>query len=198
MRASWSPAGVTDQRIIPVDANAFVGPLINRDAIAAVGLPRSEYFIMFDDHEYTYRISRRFPSYLIPGATIIHFDSNSGRVEKPFETHWKNYYYYRNWVDFTRQNDGILAASLLTGRLICATTIKVALGWYRDPLYSYRTYCLGALHGLIGKFAQQRACSGRQSKLPKKGGWPRYRRVMFSPARRLGETIPCKESNLYC
>ena len=152
---SWSPAIVTDQLTpdyrIPIDANAFVGPLINRDAIEAIGLPRSDYFILFDDHEYTYRVSRRFPSYLVPGATIFHFDVNNERTAKPYQTQWKTYYHFRNWIDFTKHNDGLLAAILLTGKIIIGTTMKVGCGWYRNPIYSYRSYCLGAWHGLIGQ-----------------------------------------------
>jgi rhamnopyranosyl-N-acetylglucosaminyl-diphospho-decaprenol beta-1,3/1,4-galactofuranosyltransferase len=156
IRTSWSAAKVPGQcgleEKIPLDASAFVGPLINRIAIEAKGLPRAEYFILYDDHEYTYRISRGFPSYLVPCATILHFDVGNGRTARPYQTRWKTYYHTRNWVDFTRRVDGPLAALLLVVKIILATTVKVGCGWYRNPLYSYRTYCLGALHGLIGRF----------------------------------------------
>ena len=86
--------------ITEVETNAFVGPLISRSAIAAVGVPNGSLFIYGDDTEYMYRVSRRFKLYLIKSAVINHrdiFESNHGISPSRY---WKEYYMYRNRILF--------------------------------------------------------------------------------------------------
>lgn len=91
------------QDTTPIEADAFVGPLISRKAVAELGFPKGELFIYGDDLEYTYRISRKFNSYLIKSAVINHRDqpSNAG-VQKPVNW-WKDYYMYRNRIFFIKE-----------------------------------------------------------------------------------------------
>ncbi len=107
-----------------VDANAFVGPLINREAVESVGLPNPQFFITWDDTEYTYRISRRLKCYLIPDATIVHKDRSSAAAAAYGGTlDWKTYYSTRNGILFVRSNNGILGSWLyalyVAGRALC-------------------------------------------------------------------------------
>lgn len=79
-----------------VEANAFVGPLINASIIKEVGIVDPDLFIYGDDTEYTYRITRRFKGYLIKDAIIEHEDifAPDNIIEK--SSWWKQYYKYRN------------------------------------------------------------------------------------------------------
>jgi GT2 family glycosyltransferase len=82
----------------------FVGPLLPRDAILQAGLPRSEFFIWFDDVEYALRLRRLgIPSIIIPRATMYHefYERKTVRFlggEKIRGTlqPWKVYYGARN------------------------------------------------------------------------------------------------------
>jgi len=90
---------------IKLDANCFVGPLINRKAIDKIGFPNKEFFIWADDLEYTYRISRYFKIYLIPQSYVLHKEFNPLISKKkknrvPFNSYWKHYYGIRNVIYF--------------------------------------------------------------------------------------------------
>ncbi len=85
---------------------AFVGPLIAREVVSAVGLPNKDFFIWFDDYEYGLRIQDRTSAAIIvvPDALIFHdygertrqirfLGRRSNRSEQP---PWKTYYGTRN------------------------------------------------------------------------------------------------------
>ena len=74
-----------------VSIGTFVGALIRREAMEMVGFPIKEFFLWFDDIEYTYRISRRGPVYFVPEAIVYHH-TRAGKPDKI-----KLYYMMRNW-----------------------------------------------------------------------------------------------------
>ena len=84
------------REINPVDANAFVGPLISKKAVELVGIADGSLFIYGDDTEYTYRITRKLKEYMIRDAVIDHQDPPlSDRYLEP-KAWWKEYYSNRN------------------------------------------------------------------------------------------------------
>ena len=103
-----------NREAIPLAANGWAGVLIRRSAIEAAGLPRREFFVFFEDTEYTYRISREFKIFLIPRSRVLHKSDarwvkkiGGGRVESPrwpSDQPWRLYYDVRNRFFFvTRQ-----------------------------------------------------------------------------------------------
>lgn len=96
-----------DTNAIAVDTNSFVGMLIHRRAIETVGLPNPQYFIWYDDIEYSLRISKRFRTWLIPQSKIIHKAVNRDFEKRhwlfrsavpvyPWQDCWRQYYGNRN------------------------------------------------------------------------------------------------------
>lgn len=65
---------VTDfnRKIIPVVMASFVSLLIKTDVVKELGLPIKEFFIWTDDWEFTRRISRKYPCYLITDSQVVH------------------------------------------------------------------------------------------------------------------------------
>lgn len=107
------------QDIMKVDTWMFVGFYIPREIIDAVGFPRNDYFIYWDDHEYALRIRKAgYSIYKVKASVIHHKDANKnyypekkiGPVRfKMFQMEdWKVYYYYRNhiltydWTDLNK------------------------------------------------------------------------------------------------
>lgn len=82
-----------------IDANAFVGPLISKEAIKKVGYPDGELFIYGDDTEFTYRIRQEYNGYFIKKCKMNHqdpvFNKNNGL--------WKVYYLKRNKLLFYKK-----------------------------------------------------------------------------------------------
>jgi GT2 family glycosyltransferase len=88
---------------IEIDANAFVGPLINRIVIDKIGFPIKEMFIWGDDTEFTYRIKQKYKIYLIKDSIILHKDNNLGINGRMQATQrWKLFYYFKNKIFFIR------------------------------------------------------------------------------------------------
>jgi rhamnopyranosyl-N-acetylglucosaminyl-diphospho-decaprenol beta-1,3/1,4-galactofuranosyltransferase len=58
--------------LMPLRTATFVSLLVNRRAIDLYGLPLKRYFLWSDDIEYTARILRRAPGYLVPTSVAVH------------------------------------------------------------------------------------------------------------------------------
>jgi rhamnopyranosyl-N-acetylglucosaminyl-diphospho-decaprenol beta-1,3/1,4-galactofuranosyltransferase len=56
----------------PIRYTSFVSAFVHRKAFDAVGLPHPEYFIWFDDVEFTARAIRDNPGYLAPRSVVVH------------------------------------------------------------------------------------------------------------------------------
>ena len=77
-----------------VDTFSFVGCVISTDIIRKIGLPNKEYFIYYDDTEYSLRVREQTKILNVSNAIIHHL------VKPPhnqkFSLSWKNYYQARN------------------------------------------------------------------------------------------------------
>ena len=60
------------------DAN-FAGFMVSRTAIQRRGLPIKEFFLWEDDREYSERIARVMPCYLIINSVVVHHQGRDGR-----------------------------------------------------------------------------------------------------------------------
>ena len=91
-----------DDGLLRVETASFVSVLIDNRIVSKVGLPYKEYFIWGDDSEYTNRISRLYPSYLVVNSIVSHkraIQRILSIVEESDKRRLKNYYYfYRNTV----------------------------------------------------------------------------------------------------
>lgn len=62
---------------VPCVMASFVSLFLRVERVREMGLPIKEFFIWTDDWEYTRRISRRYPCYLVNGSRVVHkSDSN--------------------------------------------------------------------------------------------------------------------------
>ena len=108
---------------IKIDANAFVGPLINRKIIKEIGYPLSWMFIWGDDTEYTLRISKKFSLYLYKKAIIKHKDIGYSK-ENFKKQKWKVYYAVRNAL-FIRKKYFPLCFPVFYLRFIISTILSL-------------------------------------------------------------------------
>lgn len=93
-----------------VDSCSFVSVLIPRWAVAEHGLPIAEYFIWFDDAEYTRRIARSYPGIFVPESRVIHDTPDNRGVNFALvddKSAWKFSYGARNETSFRRREQGL-------------------------------------------------------------------------------------------
>ena len=69
-RRQLEKAGGAD--LIPAAMASFVSLFVPMGIIRRFGLPIKEFFIWTDDWEFTRRISRKYPCYVVPASTVVH------------------------------------------------------------------------------------------------------------------------------
>ncbi|HEX8463436.1 MAG TPA: glycosyltransferase family 2 protein [Abditibacterium sp.] len=101
---------VLGDKCVPSSISTFVSILINRRAVAKVGLPIKEFFIWSDDVEYTHRVSRVFPCFHVLDSVALHktpFNKDGGVAGLEPHEFWKLRYGLRNQVTFLRRQQGL-------------------------------------------------------------------------------------------
>jgi len=91
---------------IPAVMASFVSLFLRTRTVQEFGLPIAEFFIWSDDWEYTRRISRVKPCYVVPQSRVVHAMQNPGTVNIATDVpaRWDRYhYFYRNDVVLYRQ-----------------------------------------------------------------------------------------------
>ncbi len=90
----------------PIKMCSFVSLLVQTKVIKDVGLPIGEYVIWTDDYEFTGRISKKYPCYVVPQSKVIHAMKRHTRVDFATDSadRLERYHYiYRNDVHCYRQ-----------------------------------------------------------------------------------------------
>lgn len=91
------------QDLTPLEVDAFVGPLISKEAVRRHGVADGSLFIYGDDMEFTYRVTRDMPGYLVKSAVIDHQDAPVLNENMSAKGWWKEYYGNRNRFFFIRK-----------------------------------------------------------------------------------------------
>mgnify|MGYP000037234016 FL=1 len=78
------------------DISTFCGLLVKADMVRRIGLPKTEYFIWFDDTEYCMRFHSRSRILNVNTAVLNHRTAPPGDAPT---VSWKNYYGFRNAID---------------------------------------------------------------------------------------------------
>jgi GT2 family glycosyltransferase len=147
--SNWLPFVLADPNLRMTRAS-FVSVLIARRAVAAVGLPIREFFIWFDDSEYTSRITARFRGYLVVRSLVLHATPENKGIsvnELRRSDHWKYLYGMRNLVYMIRSSTssrrqkareilGLMRTHLrwaIQGRLPWSTLLWIWRGMFFNP-----------------------------------------------------------------
>lgn len=141
----------SSKKMFPIDANAFLGPLINERVVKDLGLPKKEFFIWGDDTEYTYRISRKYPLNVLIDAVIVHKDDRRGS-SLPITSFWKSYFGIRNKTFMVKNFEGWRGVVALCARTLCVTVPNILLR-LDHKLLRLRTVLRGTRDGLMEDFS---------------------------------------------
>lgn len=134
---------------IPSGAATFVSLLVPLRVVREVGLPIGEFFIWADDLEYTRRISRRYPCYVITDSVTVHAceTNNGGNIATDAPERIPRYRYaYRNEV-YVYRREGVRGAA----RLLLRTPLHVLRVLVKSDGLKLERICVifgGTLKGL--------------------------------------------------
>jgi GT2 family glycosyltransferase len=122
----WARLIAKGSRSVMVRSCSFVSVLFPRWVLEKHGLPYSEYFIWFDDHEYTLRVTGTCPGVQVLDSVVVHDMGenkgvNFGLIDR--KNAWKFKYGIRNEASFRLHHQSL--ASFL---IFCA---RVQLGMHK-------------------------------------------------------------------
>lgn len=116
----WGRLIAKGQQAVLVKSCSFVSVLIPRWAIQQHGLPYKEYFIWFDDAEYTLRLSKDCPGVEVLDSIIIHDMGinkgvNFGTINQ--NNAWKFSYGIRNQASYWLHHQGFIKYLIFCARV---------------------------------------------------------------------------------
>ena len=94
------------ERFVRCEMVTFVSMLVRSEVIKKIGLPKGEYFIWTDDYDFSGRISKYYPIYLVTNSVVTHAMKENKKANFAIESGERvdRYrYLYRNDVDCYRQ-----------------------------------------------------------------------------------------------
>lgn len=92
-----------------VSASSFVSMFTKRSIIEKIGLPIKDFFVWSDDWEFTKRISRKYPCYLVKDSVVVHKCKYNigGDISRDTDDRIGRYrFLYRNEM-YTFKQDGL-------------------------------------------------------------------------------------------
>jgi rhamnopyranosyl-N-acetylglucosaminyl-diphospho-decaprenol beta-1,3/1,4-galactofuranosyltransferase len=107
--------------LVPLRSATFVSLLVRRDAIDRYGLPHAHYFIWSDDIEYTARVTRRDPGYVVPSSVVTHATATAYTAVS--STGGRFYYHVRNTLYMLRSGSWSLVEKLALVYALLTTTV---------------------------------------------------------------------------
>lgn len=118
----WIEPHALDHGVSRIAGASFVSLLISRAAVKQHGLPVKEFFIWFDDVEYTRRIASTLRGYLATNSIAIHKTSKNNSAldfnQLDINSLWKFKYGIRNQCSFHFENEGTVEGLLFIGKIL--------------------------------------------------------------------------------
>lgn len=145
------PAGELSAGASPVPAQmaSFVSLFFRAETVRRFGLPIAEFFIWSDDLEWTRRVSREVPCYVVPASTVTHAITGSAgsNVARDTAERIPRYFYaFRNEFYIYRR-EGVRGLAYYFAKVaLNLARILVRADGYR--LLRLRTLCRGVSAGL--------------------------------------------------
>lgn len=135
------------------DFLSFCGAVINTNLIKCIGLPKEEYFIWYDDMEYSCRIREKTKIVNVNNSKVDH----CRQIVENSEKNWRLYYGVRNRFDMVKCHMGRIPLILLYIRTFCVMLQKYMFAILKDKSsYMYIADCYrdglkDAMNGITGK-----------------------------------------------
>ena len=153
-------------RYEPVDCASFVGLMLRSDVVRSVGRVRTEFFIGYDDAEYSLRVRRHGAIHLVPEAEVLHKIPIGGTrptrrsrfwnrvlggsyASAPWATYWRDLYRVRNFIALKHAHTRLGPAQFA---LLTAGYVAKAVMYDERPLRRIPWVVRFALKGWRGDF----------------------------------------------
>lgn len=151
-----------ENNFFEINLFSFVGVLLRVEALRQTGLPLKDYFIFFDDTEYSLRLSRYGKIYVISESVVFHELPKKAKDE--WKVTWRLFFLIRNPIHMYKrlildsQMNLILKALLFFRVVVLGSVIKPLMrpflvSTYRGQRIAYFWVALHAVwEGITGRF----------------------------------------------
>lgn len=95
------------QSCFSCDIASFCGMVVDTDLVRQIGLPHADYFIWYDDTEYSLRI-HKFSEILMVTAAELDHKTKQNTVIYPRRYDWKDYYAVRNRLLMVKEHGNFI------------------------------------------------------------------------------------------
>lgn len=152
------PIGISGyhQPFTEIDTGSFVGLMVASMAVSDVGLPEAEFFLAYDDTEYSLRLQNAgWRLWLVPGSVIEHLRSPSARLSTS-DFGLKHYFNIRNRLIVQRRFTKIPYIAMMNG--VCFGFALCALSVTRLNFATFNLLWLAIRDGFrerLGTFPTQ-------------------------------------------
>lgn len=96
-----------EQPSFACDIASFCGMVVDTGLIRQIGLPHAEYFIWYDDTEYSLRI-HQYSKILVVTAAVLNHKTSQNVISHPRRYDWKDYYAVRNRLLMVREHGNFI------------------------------------------------------------------------------------------
>ena len=134
---------------VEIDTGSFVGFLVCAKAVQEVGLPDAEFFLAYDDTDYSLRLQDAgWRLWLVPGSVINHLRSRSARLHSSLFGD-KHYYNIRNRLIVKRRYAQLKSFAAIESLTYAVMLWIVARGWKNRA--GWRTLWRSVADGMAGR-----------------------------------------------
>ena len=149
---------------IEISHSSFMGMLINKKAIEMTGYSREDFYMYMEDIEYSLRLKKYGPSFLIPSSIVVHKESIQDRSRiinflgykiprTKIKDFWRDYYGFRNLFPLAKEYSFFpLTIFCLFFRLLRTTSTIILFDDFK--IRRLKLLWKAAWHGLINKLGQ--------------------------------------------
>lgn len=146
---------------VEIEGMAFEGPLIKRDVVEKIGFPNKDFFILYDDTEYSYRtVLAGYKVRVVRDAFMDKYDfqSTSSYREDKVKNKWKLNYHIRNSAYFGyNYGKNIFVRYGAALPFVLRMYFAITFNFIKGHKYSFSDYALfwrmmnNGINGKLGK-----------------------------------------------
>ncbi len=137
--------GAIDRRALRIRANTFPSLLVRRSAVETYGPPRKGFWIWSDDIDFTQRILRHEPGYMIPRSVAVH---KTKTAHRPWEGKERFYYAVRNGL-FIIRGDTLAPKEKVGWSMLVASQIQQFFATEGLRWWAVKVVARGVRDGLL-------------------------------------------------
>lgn len=131
---------------VDIEGMAFEGPLLKREVVENIGFPNKDFFILYDDTEYSYRaVLAGYNVRVVSKAIMNKYNHQSvlSYSEDKIKNKWKLAYHFRNTAYFChRYGKNVFFRYMGTLPFVVNMYAAITFNFFKGHKYSFSDYFL--------------------------------------------------------